>query len=343
MNAGRVAVLAAVALAAAMPALSSAAGVDRRQAVTLTIYSGREESLVKPLYDGFTRATGIRLRVRYGDSAELAATLAEEGRNSPADLFFAQDAGALGVVAGEGRLKVLPQSILARVPKRFRAAGKRWVGISGRARVVAYNTDTLARRELPRTIWGYTRPAWKGKIGLPPTNASFQAFVTAMRLAAGDDRTRDWLVAMKANGVRFYARNSQVVAAVARREIEAGFVNHYYLYQLKEQQPNAPVANQFLRNRDPGALVNVAGVGIVAGSKRSKTAERFIRFLLSRDAQRFFASGPGRAEYPLVRGVKPRAGLPPLSKIQGPRISFWQLGRQLRATLELLSEVGYTR
>jgi iron(III) transport system substrate-binding protein len=340
-----------VPLAAALIALGAIAGLSApegagRDAATtsLTIYSGRDERFVKPLYDRFMELTGIELRVRYGDSATLAATLLEEGNNSPADIFFAQDAGALGAVASEGRLQVLPGSILRRVPKRFRAPGKRWVGVTGRARVVAYNTDVLTARQLPATIWGYTQSRWKDKVGLPPTNASFQAFVTAMRLRVGDDRTRDWLIALKENGVRFYPSNSRVLDAVASREIQIGLVNHYYLYQLKEQRPSAPVANHFLRTkRDPGALINVAGAGIVTGTKSRRAAVRFLNFLLARGIQRFFAQSPGRAEYPLVRGVRPRAGLPPLQRIEGAKVNLGALGRHLPRTLELLNEVGYTR
>ena len=340
LHARRAALAALVTLAVVA---SGAASASPNGATTLTIYSGREERLVKPLYERFMQRTGIQLRVRYGDSAELAATLAEEGRNSPADVFFAQDAGALGAVAAEGRLRVLPARTLARVPKRFRAPGRRWVGVSGRVRVAAYNTDVLTRRRLPKSIWGFTARRWRGKVGVPPTNASFQAFVTAMRLKAGDQRTRRWLRALKANEVRFYARNLQVVQAVASREIDVGLVNHYYLYQLKEQQPNAPVANYFLGRNDPGALVNVAGAGVVSATDERRAAQRFVDFLLSREAQLFFARGPGRAEYPLVRGVRPRTGLPPLAKVEGARINLGQLGRELPATLRLLSEVGYTR
>jgi iron(III) transport system substrate-binding protein len=165
-----------------------------------------------------------------------------------------------------------------------------------------------------------------------------------MRVRAGDARTRDWLLALRANDVRFYSGNSQVVAAVARGEIQVGFVNHYYLYQLKEQQPTAPAANYFLRGKnDPGALVNVAGAGIVAPTTKSGAAQRLLAFLLGREAQRYFARSPGRAEYPLAAGIRPRAGLPPLSSIEGARVNLGRLGRELETTLRLLNEVGYTR
>jgi iron(III) transport system substrate-binding protein len=335
-----------VALLAAVAAMTATAGPTERErasATTLTVYSGRDERFVKPVFDRFTDLTGIQLKVRYGDSAQLAATLLEEGGNSPADLFFAQDAGALGAVATKGRLAVLPDSTLRRVPRRFRAPGKRWIGVTGRARVVAYNTEALSERSLPRTIWGYTQPRWRGLVGLPPTNASFQAFVSAMRIRVGEDRTRDWLLALKSNGVRFYTSNARVVSAVASREIQVGFVNHYYVYQHKELRPGDPVANHFLGSKDPGALINVAGVGIVTGSDKRTPALRLINFLLTRSTQRYFSNTPGRAEYPLVPGVRTRPGLPALTRLEGARISLERLGRELPETLELLAEVGYTR
>jgi iron(III) transport system substrate-binding protein len=332
-----------LASAAAVSASAGPAGRDRASATTLTVYSGRDERFVKPVFDKFTELTGIELKVRYGDSAQLAATMLEEGDNSPSDVFFSQDAGALGAVAMRGRLEVLPEGTLRRVPRRFRAPGKRWVGVTGRARVVAYNTDALSARALPRTIWGYTQPRWRGLVGVPPTNASFQAFVSAMRIRVGDDRTRDWLLALKENGVRFYTSNARIVSAVASREIQVGFVNHYYVYQHRELRPNDPVANHFLGKKDPGALINVAGAGVVTGSANRRPALRLINFLLSRGMQRFFSSSPGRAEYPLVPGIRPRPGLPPLARLEGARISLQRLGRELPRTLELLSEVGYTR
>ena len=308
----------------------------------LTVYSGREEELVEPLLERFEEETGIDLEVRYGDSAELAATLAEEGDNTPADVFFAQDAGTLGAVAEEGRLAELPEELLERVDRRFRDPDGRWVGTSGRARVVVYNTEALSESDLPRSIFGFVDPRWKGKIGLPPTNASFQAFVTALRLTAGEQRAREWLEDIMRNEPKLYEKNAPVVEAVADGEIDVGFVNHYYLYLVKEERPDAPVANHFLRGGDPGALVNAAGVGILEPTDDLDAARMFVEYLLSDEGQRFYAEEAEEAEYPLVAGIEPRAGLPALSSIQGPDVELESLGPELERTLELLNELGYT-
>jgi iron(III) transport system substrate-binding protein len=306
---------------------------------TLTVYSGREEEIVEPLLDRFEEATGIEIEVRYGDSAELAATIAEEGENSPADVFFAQDPGSLGAVEQEGLLAELPQEILDRVEPRFRDPQGHWIGTSGRVRVVAYNTDLLSEDDLPDSILGFTDPRWRGKIGFPPTNASFQAFVTAMRLSLGDERTREWLEGIKANEPKLYEKNLPTVEAVGRGEVEVGFVNHYYLFLAKEENPDLPVANYYLEAGDPGALVSVAGVGIL---EESDAAERFVEFLLSDEGQRFYAEEAEEAEYPLVAGIDPKAGLPALDELHGPDIELDELGPELARTLELLNEVGFT-
>ncbi len=309
---------------------------------SLVVYSGREEELVSPLFERFQDQTGIEVEVRYGDSAELAATIAEEGENSPADVFFAQDPGSLGAV--EDQLEPLSDGIVGRVPERFRDSERRWVGTSGRARVLVYNTDELSEDEVPDSVFELTDPKWKGKIGLPPTNASFQAFVTAMRLDVGDERTREWLEDLKANEPKFYEKNTPTVEAVASGEIQLGLVNHYYLYLVKEEQPDAPIANKYLAGDDPGALVSVAGVGILDGAEHSDTAARFIEFLLEPEQQRFYTEEAEEAEIPLVDGIAPREGVPTLDELsgRGPDVDLSSFGAELEKTLELLNETDYT-
>jgi len=325
-----------MALAAALfvPLVAACGGDD-----ALTVYSGRSESLVAPLLEQFSEDTGIEVEVRYGDSAELAATIAEEGDGSPAAVFFAQDAGALGSVAGEGLLAELDAALLDRVPARFRDPEGRWVGLSGRARVVAYNTEALAEAELPDSIWEYADEEWRGRVAFAPTNASFQAMVSAMRLQEGDDRTREWLEALAANEPRLTENNLMALEAVANGEADVALVNHYYLYEVLREQPDAPVANHYLGREDAGSLVNVAGAGILARTDRAEDARRLLDYLLG-EGQAYFADET--AEYPLVDGVEPSQALPPLDSIHGPEIELGELGPQLASTLELLNEVGLT-
>ena len=327
-------------LAAALLAVSAfvlpACGED---AETLTVYSGRTQSLVHPLLESFSEETGIEVRVKYASSAAVAATVLEEGDNTPADVVFLQDPGSLGALAGGGALRKLPDGLLEQVDARFRSRAGEWVGTSGRARTVVYNTSAIdPATDLPTSIMEFTDPAWKGRIGWAPPNGSFQAFVTAMRVQLGDQRTRRWLQGIEANDARAYPNNISTVAAAARGEIEVGFVNHYYLARfIEEEGPGFGARNHFLGGGDPGALVLVAGAGILKASSNVANAERFIEYLLSESAQRYFAAET--KEYPLAAGVEPEGDLPPLSSLDPPDVDLSNLS-DLQGTLSLMREVG---
>lgn len=319
----------------AQPTTAPAAPASEQK---LVVYSGRSESLVAPLFEQFSEATGIAVEARYGDTAELAATLLEEGANSPADLFFAQDAGALGALSAAGLLAPLPEATLSAVEPRFRSSQGDWVGVSGRARVVVYNTAKLSEEDLPASITGFAAPEWQGRVGWAPTNGSFQAFVTAMRVQLGEDAARSWLEDMVANDTKVYERNAAIVNAVAAGEIDVGFVNHYYLYQLqKESGDTLEAANYYPQDGDVGALINIAGAGILKTAQNAGGAQELVTYLLGADGQRYFSEQT--FEYPLAAGVAPDPRLRPLSEIQTPDLDLNNLG-DLQGTLKLLQDVG---
>ncbi len=305
---------------------------------SLVVYSGRNEELVGPIIERFEEESRIDVEVRYGDTAELAATILEEDANSPADVFLSQDAGALGAVADRGLLSPLSGDVLERVEERFRDPDDRWVGVSGRARVVAYNTEALGAEDLPNSILEFTDPEWGGRLGWAPTNGSFQAFVTALRLIEGEEVAREWLEGIQANDPFVYPDNATALEGVASGEVEVAFVNHYYLYQaLEEQGEGFPARNYYLKNGDPGALVLAAGAGILDTAQNPEAAQSFLEFALSEEAQRYFADET--YEYPLVEGVEPAENIVPLSEIQSPKVDLSNLD-DLGGTLELLQETG---
>jgi iron(III) transport system substrate-binding protein len=301
----------------------------------LTIYSGRAETLVGPLIAQFEQDTGIKTQVRYGDTAAMALAIMEEGQNSPADVYFAQDAGALGALANEGRLLTLSPSILEKVDPSYRSADDEWVGISGRARVVNYNTNLVDQSELPDSIWGFLDPKWKGKIGWAPSNGSFQSFVTALRVLEGEDRAKEWLVGIMANEPRVFSGNAPIVEAVGRGEIHVGFVNNYYMHGIKAKNPSLPVANHYTSG-DAGSMINIAGAGIVDTTKNKELAEQFIQYMLEENAQAYFATKT--YEYPLITEVDVTGSQVPITDIVKPQIDLNDLD-DLQGTLELLKVI----
>ena len=303
---------------------------------SLTIYSGRSKTLVDPVIQQFAQATGIKVLVKYASTPQLAASLLEEGGNTPADIFFAQDPGGLGAVVD--MLSTLPDSILNRVPDWARSPTGRWVGISGRARTIIYNTERLTEAGLPDDIFDFIDPKWKGRIGWAPGNASFQTMVTAMRALWGEDKTLQWLEGIQANDPRVYPKNAPIVAAASSGEIDVGFVNHYYLHRfLAEERESFRARNYHPRAGGPGATIMVAGSGILEASNNKDPARRFLEFMLSTVGQQYFAGQT--FEYPLVEGVNTSHDLVPLSEINQPIIPLEDLA-DLRSTQDLLRKAG---
>lgn len=334
-----------VAAALLLPALAACGSGDKDSggeggSSSLVIYSGRNEKLVKPLLDKLEKAVGTEVEVRYGDSAELAAQILEEGDRTKAGLFFSQDAGALGALSREGMLEKLPTATLDKVDEAYRGAAGDWVGLSGRVRVIAYNPDQVDDAEVPDSVFDVVKPEWKGKVGFAPTNASFQAFVTGMRVLKGDDATREWLENLKANGAKTYAHNLATLDAVEAGEVSLGLVNHYYWYERVAEKGEDKVNSRlhFLPGKDPGALVNVAGAGVLEDSGQSETAQKAVDYLLSKEAQTYFADHT--KEYPLAAGVTSAVeDLPPFESLESPDIDLGKL-ESLQETLAMLQDVG---
>lgn len=329
-----VALASALALTACAPASGSSGEDD-----TLSLYSGRSEKLVQPLIDRFQEESGIQVEVRYGDTAEMAALLLEEGQNSPADVFLSQDGGALGALSDAGLFETLPSELTGAVPAGFTSADGSWVGITGRARVIAYDGDRLAEDEVPDSVDGFTDPEWAGRFGIAPGNASFQAFVTAYRVLRGEEAADRWVADIAANEPQIFDNNVAILSAVDDGTLEAGLINHYYWFRLAAETGVDRMRAQlkFPAVGDPGSIVNVTGAGMLAASSRHEDALTLLEYFLSDDAQRYFVEEVH--EYPLVEGVAAPDGLPEIESLVNPDLDLADLA-SLSETQELLAKHG---
>ena len=306
----------------------------------LTIYSGRNESLIGPLIDQFVEDTGIAVEVLYGGTSAVANQILTEGANSPADVFVAQDGGALGALAAADMLMALPEELLAQViDPAFVSPDGLWVGLSGRARVLVYSPELLEESglELPDSILDLTGEDWTGIVGWAPTNASFVANVTAMRVLLGDEAAAAWLADMIANDVQAYPKNTPIVQAVIDGEITVGLVNHYYLFRFLAEDPDITARLHFFPGGDPGSLINLAGAAVLATTDQTDLALALIEYMLSDSAQEYFAAQT--YEYPLVASVEPSVELPALADIEAPEIDLSDLD-DLQGTLEMIENSG---
>jgi iron(III) transport system substrate-binding protein len=320
---------------------SKSASTSADKSRTLTIYSGREEELVAPLYETFEEQTGIKLNVKYAESPAIAALLKEEGAKTPADVFYAQDAGSVGAVSDQ--LAELPQASLDTVRSEHRDPDSRWVGVTGRVRTLVYNTDELSESDLPQSVNDLTDAKWKGKLGIAPTNSSFEAFVSGMRIVDGDKKARAFLDGLTENDAREYPKNGAIVDAVASGEIQAGLVNHYYLYEKLAKDPKAPIANHFFSSGDIGNMVNVSAVGILKSAQNEDEAREFVDFMLT-EGQSYIVEDAPEREYPLATDFNTESErykeLKSLDDVGAPEVDLAQLSEELAATVAMITEAG---
>mgnify|MGYP000158477685 CR=1 FL=1 len=300
----------------------------------LTVYSGRGEFLVGELVsyiDGLY--DGLDLTVRYGGSTDLVNQIANEGEGSPADVFYSVNAGSLGALADEGRTQALPDDVTGKVREEFRT--EQWVGTSGRARTVPYNTESVSEDGLPDDVMAYPEE-FEGDLGWAPTYGSAQAFITAMRLLEGEEATREWLEAMVERGATTYPDEFRACQEIADGEIDAAFTNHYYIQRVLDGNPEAPIATSFTEG-DAGAVFNVAGAAVVDTASDADLASNFVRHLLSAEAQDYFARST--FEYPLIPDVEPIGNLPSIDELDVPDIDLTQLSN-LEPTIDLMRDAG---
>jgi len=327
MKTFRNALIATAALVAPLPALAD-----------ITLYSGRGEALVAPIIAAFTAETGINVNIRYAGTAELAVLLQEEGDASPADLFWAQDAAALGAVAGS--FAALPEDLVGNVPATYRDAENRWVATSGRGRILAYSTERVNVGDLPATMADMTSDTWNGRIAVAPTNGSFVAQIAAMRVTLGDEATSEWLAGLVANNPVIVRNNTAILQAIADGEADIGVVNNYYLRRQLARDAEFPV-NQtlFSTQGDIGNLLLVAGIGVLETSDQTEEAQAFIRFLLSPAAQQYFTGEVN--EFPVVPGIIVTRQDISLDDVieAAPQVDLNAIG-DLEGTLDMLRKAG---
>lgn len=310
---------------------------DDSEAKTLVVYSGRSAKLVDPIFKLFEDKTKIKVLVRAGKSDALANRIVMEGDQTEADVIFLQESGYLEALGRKGLLQKLPEATKSRVPSEYLGSNSTWAGVSGRARVLVYSTADVIEKDLPESLYALADDKWKDQIGWAPTNASFEAHVSALRHAWGEEKTKVWLSKMKAIGTRKYPKNSPQVRAVDNGEIKIGWVNHYYLLKQKASKPQIKAANySFPRKSDPGNLMMLSGVGVVKNAKHKSAAEQFVAFLLSDEIQEHLTMK--NFEYPVVPSVKRGPGLEDLAD----RLSLIPQSRltDIVATQKLLKDVG---
>ena len=307
----------------------------------LTIYSGRSERLIKPVLDVFTANTGIQIELLSSGTTELVNRLKAEGDRTSADLIT-NDAGSLELARTAGLLRPLNMREVERaIPAQFRAPDNAWVGLSGRFWIVVYNT-TMVKPDQVKSLLDLADPKWKDKIAIPNSGSEYlQAGVSVIRATHGDEKTRQFLQGLKTNADgQVYQKSSQIVDAVAKGQVALGIVNHYYVYRHLAAQPGAPIAVLMPDQQEGGmgAIMNVAGVGIVKSTKHLDRAKLLVEFLVAQAGQKLFADLD--KAYPLHADVKADPALVERKSFRAALVPLTKLAELREPTLTLIEQVG---
>ncbi len=308
----------------------------------LVVYSGRAERLIKPVLDSFQAKTGIHVDLLSSGTTELVNRLQAEAERTPADLLITNDAGSLERARELGLLLPLGlKEVEQAIPSSFRAPDNSWAGLSGRFWVLVYNKTLVQPTEIT-SIMELADPRWKDKVAIPNAGSEYlQAGVSVIKAVYGDDRTRQYLQGLKTNaGTYVFGKSSQIVDAVAKGQVAMGLVNHYYLYRYLTDHPGAPIALLLLDQQEGGmgAIMNVAGAGIIKHSRHLDAAKRLVEFLASREGQKLFADL--NKEYPLRPDVPADPSLPKRDTFRAATVPLTKLGELREPTMTLIEQAG---
>ncbi|WFU09040.1 iron ABC transporter substrate-binding protein [Rhizobium sp. CB3090] len=326
----------ALALAAALAVAPLTANAADSEGIV--VYNAQHEGLTQAWADGFTKETGIKVTIRNGSDMQFANQIVEEGAASPADVFLTENSPGMALVDANKLFAPVDADTLAQVPETFKAADGNWVGVAARSTVFAYDKTKLKESELPKSLLDLADPAWKGRWGASPAGADFQAIVSALLELKGEDVTKSWLKALKANATP-YKGNSVAMKAVNAGEIQGAVIYHYYWFgdQAKTGENSKNVALHYFKNQDPGAFVSISGGGVLVSSQHKKEAQAFLKWITGKGGQAVLRDGDSY-EYAVGNGAQSNPKLVPLSELQAPKVEPSKLNS--KKVTELMTEAG---
>lgn len=311
------------------------------QSEELVIYSGRSDTFIKPVIKAFTQKTGIKVILHSASSTALLQKLLLEDELTKADLFISNDAGNLHRGGELGLFLPLSMDIVGVIPAKLRAQDNTWVGLSARARVLVVNTNNKLT-DFVTSVFDLADPRLQGKLAITHSgNESYIAGVTVYMESQGKAKTQKWLEGMKRNvNNSVYNKHSKIVKAVAAGKKAIGLVNHYYIYRHLDKHPDAPIRILLpdQGKKGMGIAWNVAGIALSRYSQHKVAANKLIKFLVSEQGQKLFAEV--NREYPARAGVAEARVIPPRNRFKIAKVPMSVLGKQRKATLDLIDEVG---
>jgi iron(III) transport system substrate-binding protein len=315
----------AAVVGAAVLSLAAGCGIGSGSKTELVVYNAQHEDLVSAMLKGFAKDTGINVTLRNGSDFELANQIVQEGSASPADVFLTENSPAMTLVSDKGLFAQLDEDTMAQVPAAYVSSKKDWIGFAARSTVLAYNTKSVPKDQLPASIMDMANPEWKGQVGIAPSGADFQAIVSAVVAVEGQSKAQAWLKGLESNA-KIYRNNVAILSAVNAGEIKTGIIYHYYWYQDQaESGANSKnVQLEFFGHQDPGAFLSTSGAGVLKSSKHAEDAQKLVNYLTGKQGQQALVDS-NALEYPVGTGIAANPKLKPLSELDPPKVDIGAL------------------
>jgi iron(III) transport system substrate-binding protein len=313
----------------------------------VNVYSARHYDTDEILYDRFTEETGIQVNIIEGEADELIERIKSEGVNSPADLLVTVDAGRLWRAEEEGLFQPIESDVLtSAIPENLRHPDNLWFGLTTRARVIAYNKETVDPSELS-TYEDLADPKWRGRVCVrSSTNIYNQSLLGSMIETIGPEATEEWAKGLVANFAREpEGGDTDQIKAVAAGQCDVAIVNHYYWARLAksdvpEEKEVADAVGIFFPNQnDRGTHINISGAGVLVNAPHRDNAIAFLEYLVSPEAQEIFASSNN--EYPVLEGVAVDPIVAELGNFKVDAVNVSSYGRNNPEVLQIVDRVGW--
>ena len=319
----------------------------RAQQGELNIYTSRHYQTDEALYDRFTELTGIRVNRLEGKGDALIERIRNEGANSPADLLLTVDAGRLWRAEQAGLLQPLRSEILeARIPENLRHPEGLWFGFSTRARLILYNKEAIRPGEI-ETYEDLADPRWKGKVCIRSSaNVYNQSLLSAMIAVHGEAGAEDWARGVVANFARHpQGGDTDQIRSTAAGECQLAVANSYYIARLRasgkaaDREAAEQVGVLFPNQAGRGTHVNVSGAGLLAHAPNREAAVAFLEYLVSDQAQHYFADGNN--EYPVVDGLAVNSALAEMGAFKADALNIAVLGENQPTAQRIFDRAGW--
>ncbi|MBU5617869.1 extracellular solute-binding protein [Psychrobacter sp. TAE2020] len=307
----------------------------------VTIYSSRNEQLIKPLLDKYTEETGVKIELVTDKTGPLMARLQAEGKNTPADMLLTVDAGNLWQAAEQGLLQPVTSSVLeTNVPAKYRDPKGLWTGLSLRARTIFYDPSKVEASQLS-TYADLADPKWKGKLCLRTSNSVYnQSLVASMIENLGEEKTEQVIRGWVANlATDVFSDDTSMLEAVAAGQCEVAVANSYYYGRLFDEKPDFPVQIFWANQDTSGTHVNISGAGVIANSDNPSGALKLMEWLSSDAAQGIYASSD--KEFPVKEGVDKSELLKSWGEFKQDSINVQKFGSLQTKAIQMMDKAGY--